>query len=294
MKIPESALIAGCGYVGGRVAATWRARGLRVYAITRSESKAKELARSGIIPIVFDLAQPAPMSELPDIDAVLWSVGFERTSGASRQAIWIDGFQRLLNALPLRPLPRRILYTSSTGVYGDGHGQDVDEHTLPIPTSEGGIACLAAEQLLQDFAKNSSACVSILRLAGIYGPDRLLRRTADLQGNVPIMSPPDEWLNLVHVDDVVTAIDAISVMNSPPALINIVASKSVTRREYYTTLALLVDAPPPRFAKPAAESTSQPHRRSAGNRRVVSGIRESLQIPFKYDSIIDGLNAAFP
>jgi len=292
VKIPESALIAGCGYVGGRVAATWLARKMRVFAITRHEAKATELANSGITPILFDLAQATPMPPLPDVDVVLWSVGFERTSGVSRQAIWIDGLQRLLLALPPRTEPRRILYTSSTSVYGDGDGQDVDEHTFPIPTSEGGIACLAAEQLLQEFVKQSAACVSILRLAGIYGPNRLLRRTAELHGNVPIMSPPDEWLNLIHVDDAVTAIDAVSRMSSPPPLINIVAGKSVTRREYYATLAKLVHAPPPRFAEPTAESTSQPQRRSGGNRRVVSGVRESLQIPFKYDSIIDGLNRA--
>ena len=292
MKIPESALIAGCGYVGGRVATLWQARGMRVDVITRSESKANELANSGITPLLFDLAQATTMPQLPDIDAVLWSVGFERTSGVSRQAIWIDGLQRLLNALPPRTEPRRILYTSSTSVYGEGHGQEVDEHSLPIPTSEGGIACLAAEQLLQEFAKHSPASVSILRLAGIYGPNRLLRRTADLQSNVPIMSPPDEWLNLIHVEDAVTAIDSISRMGSPPSLINIVSGKSVTRREYYATLAKLVDAPPPTFAAPIAASTSQPSRRG-GNRRVVSGIRESLQIPFRYDSIIDGLSAAF-
>ena len=292
MKIPESALIAGCGYVGGRVATLWQARGMRVYVITRSESKANELANSGITPLRFDLAQATTMPQLPNIDAVLWSVGFERTSGVSRQAIWIDGLQRLLDAIPPRTEPRRILYTSSTSVYGEGHGQEVDEHSLPIPTSEGGIACLAAEQLLQDFAKHSSACVSILRLAGIYGPNRLLRRTADLRSSVPIMSPPDEWLNLIHVDDAVTAIDSISRMESPPSLINIVSGMSVTRCEYYATLAKLVDAPPPTFAASNTESTSQPPRRG-GNRRVVSRLRESLQIPFRYDSIIDGLSAAF-
>ena len=293
MKISESALIAGCGYVGRRVAATWQARGMHVSVITRSELKARELTNAGITPILFDLAQATSMPQLPDIDVVLWSVGFERSSSASRQAIWIDGLQRLLNALPRHTEACRILYTSSTSVYGDGQGQDVDEHTLPIPNSEGGNACLAAEQLLQDFARRSSVCVSILRLAGIYGPNRLLRRTADLQGNIPIMSPADEWLNLIHVDDAVTAIDSISRMKSPPSLINIVAGKSVTRREYYTTLAKLVNAPPPTFAAPAAEPMSQPTRRG-GNRRVISIIRASLQIQFKYDSIIDGLSAAFP
>ncbi len=292
VKIPESALIAGCGYVGGRVAATWQAHGLQVFAVTRSELKAQDLTNAGIAPILFDLAQTTPMPQLPDVDVVLWSVGFERTSGGSRQAIWIDGLQRLLNALPPRKAPRRILYTSSTSVYGEGHGQDVDENTVPNPTSEGGLACLAAEQLLQDVATQGSARVSILRLAGIYGPNRLLRRITEVHSNAPITSPPDEWLNLIYVDDAVTAIDCISRLESPPSLINIVASETVTRRQYYTTLAKLVDAPPPAFASAAPESTS-PTPRRGGNRRVISVVRKSLQIPFRYDSITDGLKVAF-
>ncbi|MEJ7592768.1 MAG: NAD-dependent epimerase/dehydratase family protein [Planctomycetaceae bacterium] len=292
MKIPESALVAGCGYVGSRVAATWQARGLKVFAVTRSELKSQELINARITPILFDLSQATPIPQLPDVDVVLWSVGFERTSGTSRQAIWIDGLQRLLNALPPRREPRRILYMSSTSVYGEGHGQDVAENTVPNPTSEGGLACLAAEQLLQNFATQKSACVSILRFAGIYGPNRLLRRITEMQSNAPITSPPDEWLNLIHVDDAVTAIDCISRLESPPSLINIVASESVTRRQYYTTLAKLVDAPLPTFASAPPESTS-PFPRRGGNRRVVSVVRKSLQIPFRYDSIDDGLKAAF-
>ena len=150
--------------------------------------------------------------------------------------------------------------------------------------------CLAAEQLLQNFATQRSSCVSILRLAGIYGPDRLLRRAADLRTKVPITSPPDEWLNLIHVDDAVTAIDCISKLELPPRLTNVVASVSVTRRQYYTTLAKLAAAPPPIFTA----SVSTDHPRRSGNRRVVSLVRESLPVAFKYDSISDGLRAAFP
>ena len=158
-----------------------------------------------------------------------------------------------------------------------------------IPRPKGGFVCLAAEQLLQNFAMQSSACVSILRLAGIYGPHRLLRRAADLQTNLPITSPPDEWLNLIHVEDAVAAIDCISKLESPPQLTNVVAGESVTRREYYAMLARLADAPPPTFTA----SVSTDHPRRGGNRRVVSFIRQSLPVVFKYDSISDGLRAAF-
>ena len=300
MKIPETALIAGCGYVGHRVARVWKDRGLQVHVITRSLEKATELSKEGIEPIIFDLSGTR-VPTLPDVDVLLWSVGFERSSGASRQAVWIDGLKRLLNALPVRgdENGRRILYTSSTSVYGNGHGQDVDENRVPNPTAEGGQACMAAEELLQEYSLQTSASVSILRLAGIYGPHRLLRRIEDLRNNTPITSPPDEWLNLIHVDDAVAAIDAVSRMESPASLMNVVGNKSATRGDYYRTLAKLAHAPAPVFTV-SSESTVEttlatqaalPMRRG-GNRRVVSIVRESLGIAFKFDSIEDGLNDA--
>lgn len=300
MKIPKTALIAGCGYVGHRSARVWKEHGLQVHAITRSVEKAKELSKEGIEPIVFDMAETT-IPTLPDVDVVLWSVGFERSSGSSRQAIWIDGLKRLLNALPVRgdENGRRVLYTSSTSVYGNGHGQDVDENTVPNPTAEGGQACVAAEELLQEYSLRSSTSVSILRLAGIYGPHRLLRRLEDLRNNTPITSPPDEWLNLIHVDDAVSAIDAVSRMESPPSLMNVVGNKSATRGDYYRALAKLAHAPAPVFtvsSESTAETTpaSQPvtSKRRGGNRRVVSIVREALGIAFKFDSIEDGLNDA--
>lgn len=286
---PDSALIAGCGYVGQRVAAVWQQNGMQVHAITRSAAKAQDLSKAGITPIHLDLADAAKPIQLPDVDVVLWCVGFDRSTGTSRQAIWIDGLQRLLNALHRRAEPRRILYTSSTSVYGDGHGQDVDETTKPSPTSEGGKACLAAEQLLRTYSMQNSASVSILRLAGIYGPNRLLRRIADLQNGTPIMSPPDEWLNLIHVDDAVRAIDCICRLESPPPLINIVAGESSTRRQYYSQLAIMANAGPPTFATEPELQT----RLRGGNRRVISVLRDSIPIAFKYDTITEGLRHAF-
>lgn len=285
---PDSAIIAGCGYAGRRVAAAWQKRGMRVFAMTRSTSKSEELSAAGISPIVLDLAGTVPLPELPDADVVLWSVGFDRSSGTDRKALWINGLLRLLNALPSRAEPRRILYTSSTSIYGDGYGQDVDENTEPNPASEGGLACLEAEHLLRDYSIRSSACVSILRLAGIYGPNRLLRKIADLQHGVPIMSPPDEWLNLIHVDDAVTAIDCVSQLEWPPSLMNVVAGESSTRRQYYSQLAAIANAPPPVFADPP----QSPNLRRSGNRRVISVVRESLPITYKYDSIVEGLRNA--
>lgn len=290
-SLPEIAIVVGCGYVGSRVAALWNKRGMKVFVVTRSEAKSQQLSATGFVPIVADISNSDVMLLLPDCDVLLWSVGFDHASGVKRESVWIEGLERVLNALPTRTSPRRILYTSSSSVYGDGKGQTVDETTAPNPATEGGEACLAAEQLLQRYSGQQKTFVSILRLAGIYGPERLLRRMSDLKNAVPITSSPEGWLNLIHVDDAVRAIDAVSRHESPPPLLNVVAANSVSRRTYYESLASLADAPPPVFeqAHPAAQSAKS---RGGSNRRVVSCVRPLLDLKFEYDSIADGLRNA--
>jgi nucleoside-diphosphate-sugar epimerase len=297
---PSSVLIVGCGYVGLRVARLWNSMGMRVFAITRSEAKAQQLQGEGIQPLIFDLGSNSKWPQLPDVSVILWSVGFDRRPGTSRNDTWIGGLQRLLAALPRRSRPLRFVYTSSTGVYGDGDGREVDELTPRNPCSEGGVACAAAEESLQDFGRNTGSQIAILRLAGIYGPDRLLRRLSELRERVPLTSKPDEWLNLIHVDDAVRAIDFAGRTSVWPGeeplqagaggVLNIVAANSVTRRTYYSTLASLVSAPEPVFQTAANDDGATASSRGrGGNRQVVSRFRKSLPIQYQFDDCAVGL-----
>jgi len=302
-SVPSTALIAGCGYVGLRVARLWTSLGTRVFAMTRSETNARRFEVEGMEPVIFDIGSTSEWPRLPSTDVILWSVGFDRRPGTHRNDAWIGGLQRLLAAVPRRPQPFRFVYTSSTGIYGDGDGQAVDELTSANPTTEGGISCAAAEQILQDFARTTGNHVAILRLAGIYGPDRLLRRVKDLNERVPLTSEADEWLNLIHVDDAVRAIDFVARTSVWPAwgpieagaacVLNVVAARSVTRRTYYSTLARLVSAPEPVF-QPAAnnEGGTTFSRGRGGNRRVVSRYRPSIPIEYQFDDCAAGLEHA--
>lgn len=283
---PRQILIAGCGYTGKRLADHWVAAKHQVSAFTRSEQHAAEFRAAGIQPLIADLAESAPLPDPGDPDVVVWSVGFDRTSGSSRQAVWIDGLQRLLDSLPRRQQPRRLLLTSSTSVYGDHHGKDLDESVKPSPQSDAGQVCLDAEELLRKFAAATSDTAVILRLSGIYGPGRLLRRLEDLQQNRPIPADPDAWLNLVHVDDIVRLMHVLAFCDQPPELINVAGTETPTRREYYSTLADLTGSPPPVFAV-AAESSAG--RQPSGNRRVTSSVRSALPLSFQFEDIRSGL-----
>ncbi len=265
------------------MAERWQHQGSRVSVLTRTEQKAARLSAAGLEPLIGDLAT-GHLPSLPDVDTVLWSVGFDRSAGCSREQIWIDGLRSLARQLP--KTVRRFLYVSSTGVYGQTDGKIVSESTPPQPATDSGRCCLQAEQLLQEMNSSGAApgTLSILRMAGLYGPNRLLRRTSDLRRGVPLPGHPDHWLNLIHIDDAVTAVVDLPTATDIP-LLNVVNTGTLTREQYYRELARLVDAPEPVFD--SSVSTMR-----GGNKRVVSDRRSSLQLEFRFDDVRAGLRHA--
>ncbi|MCP4784981.1 MAG: NAD-dependent epimerase/dehydratase family protein [Fuerstiella sp.] len=280
-------LIAGCGYLGLPVAEQWLSRDCDVTALTRSPGRADDFQQRGLTPLVTDLASDSNQQSLPSADVVLWAVGFDHTVGMTRDDIWLCGLQRLLNRLPYAP--RRFLYASSISVYGQNDGQTVDESTPPDPKTEGGCCCVAAEQLLRQHCSQlfPETQVVSLRLAGIFGPGRLLRRVSDLKAQKPLPGEPDQCLNLIHVQDAVRMIDLVSTAASVPSIINVVNSGTVTRRQYYSRLAELVSAPAPVFQTGAGSA-----RQRGGNKRVVSRYRSDLNVAYAYDDVLEGLEQA--
>jgi len=278
---PRHVLIAGCGYLGRRAADAWRQGGTQVSVITRSQSKAAELAEAGFAPIITDLSS-SHLPRLPDVDTVLWSVGFDRSATTTRQEIWIDGLNRLLQRLPSSA--KRFLYVSSTGVYGQSNGEVVDESTSAQPTTDSGRCCLQAEQLLATALSDSSVDLTVLRMAGLYGPDRLLRRVTDLRAATPLSGLPDSYLNLVHIDDAVAAVTKLAAGGTAP-LVNVVNTGTLTREEYYSALARMVGAPIPSF-----DPETVPVR--GGNKQVVSSVREKLSLKYRFDDVSVGLQDA--
>lgn len=274
-------LIAGCGYLGRRAADAWRREGTRVSVITRGESKAGNLREAGFQPIVADLAS-LQLPDLPNVDTVLWSVGFGRSAGSSRQEVWIDGLNHLVEHLPSSV--KRFLYVSSTGVYGQSNGAEVNETSPAAPTTESGQCCLQAEQLLSQAFHGSPVELTVLRMAGLYGPDRLLRRVSDLRDAVPLAGDPDSFLNLIHIDDAVTAIMKQAAGGAVP-LINVVNTGTLTRMEYYSALAQLIDAPIPTFDAGTVSVRG-------GNKRVVSAVRHQLNLTYRFDDVPIGLRDA--
>jgi len=190
---------------------------------------------------------------------------------------------RVLAAMP--PAVERFVYISSTGVYGHVTGTEVDESSPCEPTRDGGKACLAAERLLM--ASPLATQAIILRLAGIYGPDRI-PRAKDLIAGTPIDAPAAGWLNLIHVEDAARIVLLAEQRATPPKLYVVSDGQPVERGEYYRELARLLRAPAPQFIAPPADSPAA--QRAASDKRVnPRRMIEELSPDLEFPSYREGL-----
>lgn len=268
-------LIVGCGYLGQRVAARALSEGHRVTALTRSTEKARTLHESGIETVVGDILDPATVAALPAADFLLIALTHDPASGVSKQALLVDGVLNLVRQLGSRV--GHVIYISSTSVYGQSDGSWIPEGLPAEPVTEGGQLTLAAERALQKLCK-FGAPLTILRLAGIYGPGRFIARIDQLRSGVPVSGSPDAWLNLIHVDDAAAAVCAAFACRHTWDILVICDHQPLTRREFYSAVAQAVGAPPPTFDPEATGRTSGLNKRCL-NTRMREDLRFELQFP---------------
>lgn len=234
----ERILLAGCGDLGERVAQRLRAHGDEVWALRR-QPPARGM--HGIHWLRGDLTDPASLRELPaGITRLVFLPAPATRDKAAYRAIFVDGLRHLLDALDRRKLAR-VLFVSSSAVYGEHDGDWVDEATPTDPPGFNGAVLLEAEQWLAEQSLPST----VLRLAGLYGPGRLqlIERLRAGQLRVPRETP--HWANRIHVDDAAAAIAHLLQLKSPQPLYLGVDDTPMPLDELYDFLAALIDAPLP-------------------------------------------------
>lgn len=228
------ALIAGCGDVGTRAGLLLAAGGWRVTGLRRTGTLPAPLAV-----LHADLTRPATLAGLPDdVDLVLYLPTPGERHEAAYRAVFVDGPAALLANLP-RP-PSRIVFVSSTAVYGDLGGGWADEDTPAVPEGFNGAVLLEAERGL---AAGPVPAV-VARLAGIYGPGRewLLRR---VRAGAPCRA--DFWTNRIHAHDAARMLVHLATLRAPEPVYLGVDDLPATECEVLGWLAgrLGLPAPPP-------------------------------------------------
>lgn len=283
MALPQR-MIVGCGYVGRPLAQVWKQTGDVVFTTTRDEARARQFAGEGFQPILADVTNPESLRQLPEADTVVYAVGYDSDSGKSREEVYADGLQNVLDHLPHSC--GRLVFVSTTGVFGDADGRTVDEQTPCDPGRAGGKAFLLAEERLRHHPIWGERSIT-LRMAGIYGPGRV-PRSADIRAGKPIPAASGGALNLIHVDDAVQAICLAAEAEKFSPLYIVSDGHPVDRRDYYREVARLLDAPEPKFEEPEADSPAAARAQSdrkMSNRRLV----EELGFVPKFPSYREGL-----
>ncbi|QDT39304.1 SDR family oxidoreductase [Stratiformator vulcanicus] len=280
-------MIVGCGYLGLRAARAWLQAGDSVSALTRSPERADQLREIGLEPIVGDVTEPDSLSDLPEADTLLFAVGLDRSAGKSQREVYVNGLRHTLERMAGRC--GRTIYVSSTSVYGESDGRWIDEQTAAAPTRDSGRVCLDAEQVFDEFSNSIPERV-ILRFAGIYGPDRLLRRISQLKEREPIAGDPDAWLNLIHVDDGVAVVRAAAGAKQPSTTFLVSDDQPVRRADYYEVLAELAGTAEPIFDKDRDARHSSGTGKRCRNRQMKDEFSLSLSFPTYHEGLKDAVN----
>ena len=247
-------LIFGCGYIGGAVAEAALARGWTVTALTRNPVKAAALAAKGIAVVTADLATPgwhAAMAREQDIVLNCVSSGGGGLDGYRRS--YVDGMRSIL-AWAGEKCPATLIYTSSTSVYPQDHGEVVTEDS-PVGAggSEAAGPLLETEQLVQ--TAHGFARWFVLRLAGIYGPGRHYLLDQLRAGATVFPGTGTHRLNLAHRDDIVTAILACATAPATvrDAIFNVAGETAATKSEVTAWIAQQIGCAAPAFARDGGE-----------------------------------------
>ncbi|WP_049622281.1 NAD-dependent epimerase/dehydratase family protein [Frateuria defendens] len=235
----ERILLAGCGDLGHRVAQRLLARGDEVFALRRQPPAD---APAGIRWLRGDLARPSTYADgLPaGLDRLVYLPAPAAREAAAYRAVFGDGLRDLLAALDRSRLAR-VLFVSSSAVYGEHGGQWVDEATPPAPLGFNGAVLREAECWLAGQPLRSVA----LRLAGLYGPGRLQLAERLRAGTVRVPRAAPHWANRIHVDDAAAAIVHLLDLADPAPLYLGVDDTPLPLDVLYDHLAGLLGVAPP-------------------------------------------------
>ncbi|HEX6706740.1 MAG TPA: SDR family oxidoreductase [Albitalea sp.] len=282
-------LIIGCGDIGMRVVKLLRGH-WRLMALTTSVERAAALRGAGVLPLLGDLDAPHTLARLAGLaDAVL------HLAPPPPQGDTDARTAHLLQALARKGRVRRIVYASTTGVYGDCGGARFDETRATRPATDRARRRVDAEARLRWHGRAHGVVVSILRIPGIYADDRPGGHPRErlTRGTPVLVTADDVHTNHIHADDLARACVAALVRGRPQRVVHASDDSDIRMGDYFDLAADLCGLPrPPRITREQAQAQLPASLLSfmGESRRLMNGrLKRELRVRLRYPTVASGL-----
>jgi nucleoside-diphosphate-sugar epimerase len=274
-------LIAGCGYVGSALGRRLCDAECEVFGLRRTTVGLAD----GILPVAADLSESATLRAIPSrLDAVVYTAAADGFSEAAYNAAYVQGLRNLLHALAEQEQsPRRILFTSSTAVYGQNEGEWVDEMSPTEPQGFAGRCLLEGERLLLTCRYPSL----VVRLGGVYGPGRTRLIESVRSGTARLREGPPRYTNRIHRDDCAGVLAHLLGLAAPKPMYLGVDCEPADEAVVLGWLAERLGVSPPQ----SGTGRGTPNGRSRGNKRATNDRLLASGYRFLFPTFREGYGA---
>jgi len=287
-------LIVGCGDVGLRILAVLHPH-VRVMALTSSAERAPVLRRQGAVPLQGNLDQARTLGRLAGLaHRVIHLAPPPNEAGSVADA----RTRALIRALRTGTRPDAVVYGSTSGVYGDCAGAWVSESRPLAPTTPRALRRVDAEDQLRTWGRASLGRVNVLRIPGIYAPDRAEGMpTERLRQGTPVLAAADDvYTNHIHADDLARACVAALWRGQAQRVYNVNDDTVLKMGDYFDLAADVLGLPrPPRLTRAQAATQISPLRMSfmSESRRMDNTrLKRELRLRLTHPLVQSGLVSA--
>ena len=282
-------LIVGCGDIGMRVLRLLAPR-WQVFALTSTPARCAELRAAGAVPLLGNLDTPATLGRLGGLADTVLHLAPPPGEGSTDPRT-----QHLLAALARGGRVSRLVYMSTSGVYGDCAGARFDETRGVNPATARGRRRVHAEGQCRRFGQRTGARVSILRVPGIYADDRPGGHPRErlVRGTPVLVAQDDVYTNHIHADDLARICVAALCRGAPQRVYHASDDTELKMGDYFDLAADLCALPrPPRITRDAARTQigAMPLSFMSESRRLVNErLTRELRVVLRYPTVREGL-----
>lgn len=278
-------LILGCGDVGLRLLPLVRAR-FRVFAVTSQEEHCAQLRGAGAVPIVADLDRPHTLKRLAGLAQHVVHLAPPQSEG--------ERDRRTRHLTAILPEGARMVYVSTSGVYGDCAGELISETRRVAPHNARARRRVDAERVLRAWALRAGARLAILRVPGIYAPERLPLKRLE-QGTPALLAADDVYTNHIHADDLAQIVALALFRGLPGRIYHAVDDSHMKMADYFDSVADAFGmARPPRLARAELAASVSPMLLSfmSESRRMRNDrIKRELGVRLRYPQVAQSVAA---